>query len=219
MNTIKICGLRDSRNAIVASRSGADRLGFIFAPSRRQVTALDVASILRDVREAGYATPAVGVFVDPDPVQLLSDIEISGIDYVQLSGEESPEILEQIPIPVIKVLPAGELDTVDAMLKLFESWSGAKHIMLDASDPNARGGTGKRANWELATELARHIPLVLAGGLDPDNVGEAIAAVGPFGVDVSTGVETDGVKDPEKIERFVANARLALARLQGASVE
>lgn len=208
---IKICGFRDSVNAIVAARAGADLLGFIFAPSRRQVTAAEVASIMRDVRAAGFTTPAVGVFVDPDPVQLRSDIEISGIDYVQLSGDESPEILAQISLPVIKVLPAGNDDDLDTMLALTESWRGARHIMLDASIPGVRGGTGKRANWELAHALTQHIPVVLAGGLDPDNVAEAIAAVDPFGLDLSTGVETDGVKDPEKIERFIANARKAFA--------
>jgi phosphoribosylanthranilate isomerase len=193
----------------VAAEHGADLLGFIFAPSRRQVTAEGVARIIADVRSSGHPTRAVGVFVDPDPVQLVKDIEISGIELVQLSGDESPGLMRHIPVPVIKAFPAGVDDDALELRDLASKWAEAQHIMLDASDPNARGGTGKRANWLLASTLTQHIPIVLAGGLDPDNIDEAIRSVKPFGVDVSSGVETNGLKDPEKIDLFIRNAREA----------
>jgi phosphoribosylanthranilate isomerase len=142
-------------------------------------------------------------------VQLVKDIEISGIELVQLSGDESPGLMRHIPIPVIKAFPAGVDDDALELRDLASKWAEAQHIMLDASDPNARGGTGKRANWLLASTLTQHIPIVLAGGLDPDNIDEAIRSVKPFGVDVSSGVETNGLKDPEKIDLFIRNAREA----------
>jgi phosphoribosylanthranilate isomerase len=209
VSVVKICGLRDAQSAIVAARSGADLLGFIFAPSRRQVGAELVAAIISEVRAAGFTTPAVGVFVDPDPAELAGAIAVSGIDVVQLSGEESPDVLGQIDRPVIKGIPAGDTDSTEAIMALVDQWSGVQAILLDASDPHARGGTGKRANWDLAAAIARETNVLLAGGLDSGNVSEAVASVQPYGVDVSTGVETDGVKDPAKIGQFIAAARQA----------
>jgi phosphoribosylanthranilate isomerase len=207
MTVVKICGLRDARSAITAAANGADYLGFIFAPSKRQVGAEHVAGILRAVRAEGHSTPAVGVFVDPDPQQLRDAVRTSGIDLVQFSGEESPETIDQIGVPVIKAIPAGTDDTEEELAGLILQWSRAAMFLLDAKDPTARGGTGKRANWDLAKKIAASTPILLAGGLDPDNVADAIAQVRPHGVDVASGVETDGIKDQEKIVQFIRRAK------------
>lgn len=204
---VKICGLRDLPAALVAARAGADYLGFIFAPSKRQVTAESVASIREGLREAGFDTPMVGVFVDPAPDALSRAIEASGIDLVQFSGEESPDTYADLPVPVIKAIPAGHEDTFAALESRAEAWTRAELLLIDANDPSARGGTGKRANWDLARQLAAKHRVLLAGGLSPDNVANAITAVGPAGVDVASGVETNGVKDHAKIEAFVRAAR------------
>lgn len=212
MSLIKICGLRSSDMAIRAAAAGADMLGFIFAPSRRQVSAEGVGEIVSAVRRAGYATSAAGVFVDPDPEQLKRDVETSGIDLVQLSGEEQPADYAGLGLSVIKAIPAGEIAAEAEIRQLIDAWSFARHILLDAQDPNARGGTGKLANWELCHRIAQDTPILLAGGLSPENVSEAIAAVEPFGVDVSSGVETNGTKDGRKIDLFVQRARASLVR-------
>lgn len=212
MSIVKICGIRDAELALVAAESGADYLGFMFAPSQRQVSAGVVAGIMERVREAGHATQAVGVFVDPTLDDLLDTIAVSGIDLVQLSGDESPRLAEELPVEVIKAIPAGAQDEATEIIRRASEWSSARHVMLDANEATARGGTGKRANWELAATLTRHIPVILAGGLDPEHVAGAIAKVRPMGVDVSSGVETDGRKDSKKIRRFIDNAKDAFAR-------
>jgi phosphoribosylanthranilate isomerase len=213
VSIVKICGLRTSEAAIAAAAAGADLLGFIFAPSKRQVSATEVASILAEVRAAGFSTPAVGVFVDPGIVPLQRDIAVSGIDLVQLSGEESPEVYAGAAIPVIKAFSAGSLADLPLLERQLIAWDQATHILLDAHDPNLRGGTGKLANWDVCRELAARENILLAGGLHPENVGQAIATVQPYGVDVASGVETDGVKDIVKIRNFVASAREAFAQV------
>lgn len=213
MNLVKICGLQTSEMAIHAAAAGADLLGFIFASSRRQVTAKRVAAIIEDVRNAGYETPAVGVFVEPDQEQLERDIETSGIEYVQLSGKESSMSYSALGVPLIKAFPAGTDHLESDVRQSLADWSFAEYLMLDAHDPVARGGTGKLANWDLCRRLAADFPIMLAGGLTPANVEEAILTVRPLVVDVSSGVEINGAKDGDKIDRFVASARMAFARL------
>ena len=213
MSVIKICGLRTVEAAVVAAEAGADYLGFIFAPSKRQVSASEVGHIIAGVRAAGFDTPTVGVFVEPDRVKLQHDIAISGIDLVQLSGDESPDDYRDVEIPLIRALAAGAQGDAAALSSRFDQWAFALHCMLDAHDPSARGGTGKLANWPLCTELAAQRKIILAGGLHPENVQEAIATVRPYGVDVASGVETDGVKDENKIRAFIANARTGFAAL------
>jgi phosphoribosylanthranilate isomerase len=213
VSLIKICGLRSSDMAVRAAAAGADMLGFIFAPSRRQVSPEEVREMVSAVREAGYATATAGIFVDPDPEQLKRDVATSGIDLVQLSGDEHAADFSDLGLAVIKAIPAGEIAAEADIRRLIEAWSFARYILLDAQDPNARGGTGKLANWEVCQRIAQDTPILLAGGLSPENVREAIAAVDPFGVDVSSGVETNRTKDAEKIEQFVQRARESLVRV------
>jgi phosphoribosylanthranilate isomerase len=207
MTLVKICGIRTTDAAQAAIDAGADYLGFIFAPSRRQVSAGTVAAIRSDLEPAGKVVPLVGVFVDPDPAELTEIVAESGIDVVQLSGEEAPDAFATFPTPIFKAIPAGSNDTAGTIGDLIDAWAFARHILLDASDPTARGGTGKLANWDLAAQVAKRHSILLAGGLNPDNVSEAITSVRPDGVDVSSGVERDGAKDPALICSFLERVR------------
>ena len=213
---VKICGLREVAHAKVAAETGADLIGFIFAPSRRQVTS-ELAADAIAAAKASCAAPlmAVGVFVDASPETINNVIEQAGLDLVQLHGTEPPGFAARIAAPVIRVhrLPAGT--ALAAALRQVEAHDApparpAIHF-IEGHDPAAHGGTGVQADWGLAAALARRHRLVLAGGLSPDNVASAISVVQPQAVDVSSGVETAGVKDPAKIRAFVAAARAAFA--------
>jgi phosphoribosylanthranilate isomerase len=205
---VKVCGLSTLEAATSAIASGANAIGFIFAESRRQVSAAQVRAILdvvdrRDVR-------AVGVFVNPDVRNLRALIDGSGIDVVQLSGDESPEILEQIDAEVWKSFRFGDDVTVSEASAELERWLGQarppSRLHLDAAVPGSYGGSGHLANWELAAGLARYYPVILAGGLTPENVETAVRQVQPNGVDTSSGVERNGAKDSGRIADFVRNA-------------
>ncbi|HEX6032309.1 MAG TPA: phosphoribosylanthranilate isomerase [Tepidiformaceae bacterium] len=148
----------------------------------------------------------VGVFAD-QPADEVNDIaSAAGLDLVQLSGDENADFVARIDLPVINGLHVGQ--GTDAM-DLLDSAVGvrAAAILLDTASPEARGGTGTAFDWDIAAQFAARMPFLLAGGLTPENVAEAITQVEPWGVDVSTGVETDGKKDPEKIRAFIRAAK------------
>jgi phosphoribosylanthranilate isomerase len=136
-----------------------------------------------------------------------------GLDLVQLHGDESPEMLNELDVPAIKAFgltPGASHSAVrSAMIAFAEARRPPIAFLIDGQF----GGTGSKADWSLAAEIAREFSVILAGGLTPDNVAEAIATVGPFAVDVSSGVETDGIKDAAKITSFVARARSAFAAI------
>ncbi|MBX6341232.1 MAG: phosphoribosylanthranilate isomerase, partial [Thermomicrobiaceae bacterium] len=146
-------------------------------------------------------------------------VETLGLDLVQLSGDEPPDDLAALGRPAIKALRLGPDAGWDEARRLAERYlagpAPAWALLVDAHVPGAYGGTGRRANWDLAARLAEEYPVILAGGLTPECVADAIEATRPLGVDVSSGVETDGVKDHEKIRAFVAAARAG--RLVGAT--
>ncbi|HWV24811.1 MAG TPA: phosphoribosylanthranilate isomerase [Thermomicrobiales bacterium] len=217
---VKICGLRDAGSAQVAVDSGADALGFILAESRRQVTPDSIreirrslASCARDMPQSGIDPDLVGVVVNVGPDEISRIVSESGVDLIQLSGDESPEILDDLDVPAIKALrfPVGL--SVDDALREVSAWLDgphpARHVLVEGHTHGLYGGTGARADWSIVAGVAERYPVILAGGLDPENVSEAVAAVGPFGVDVSSGIETDGAKDHEKIRNFVRAARRA----------
>lgn len=212
---IKICGVRDSRLARAAIASGAGALGFMLAESRRQVSTGTIATILDDMPE--QRPPAVGVVVNPTQGDIEGIIRESGIDIIQFSGDESPDLLDAVSVPVWKALRFGAGTTLDAASRTIEPWlspaTPAVAILIDAALPGQYGGTGHRADWDLAARLAERYPVILAGGLTPDNVAAAVAQVRPMGVDVSSGVEVDGTKDPARIESFIDASRAAFTRL------
>jgi phosphoribosylanthranilate isomerase len=206
MTVVKICGLRTTEHALAALEAGADLLGFIFAPARRQVSPAVVAAIGAAVRAApgGAQVGLVGVFVNEAPDRMTAIAEECGLDALQLSGDEDERVLRELPrgraiIKTIRLAGAGAE----------QGWLRAEgpRLHVDAHVPGAYGGAGVVADWERAAELARHRPIILAGGLTPVNVAAAIGRVRPWGVDVSSGVETDGVKDSAKIRAFVAAVR------------
>ena len=197
---VKICGLREPRGLDAAIAAGADFVGFVFAPSRRRVTPEEAAALRRRVPPRGPAT--VGVFVDEPPATVRAVADVVGLDFVQRCGAEPPEADWGRP-----VLRAIRLRRRVPWRRL-ETWtSRGARLLVDSFTPGAFGGSGELGNWAVAARLAQRQPILLAGGLRPENVGAAIAAVRPWGVDVSSGVETDGEKDPAKISAFIAQAR------------
>jgi phosphoribosylanthranilate isomerase len=216
---VKICGLRTVEAARTAALGGADALGFILAESRRQVAPSFVRSV-REIVLTGIEKPPVlvGVTVNASGAQIRSMIEESGIDIVQLSGDESPDLLAEIEIPVVKTIHVGSEVTTDELDRLADPWLDhprpAIAILIDAKVAGAYGGSGVRADWSHAAHLAARWPALLAGGLNPGNVFEGIQAVAPRGVDVSSGVEIAGEKDLALIESFIAHARQGFAPIE-----
>lgn len=199
---VKICGTTSEEDALLSIALGADAVGFIFAPSKRQITASAVSDIIKRLPVDEVLT--VGVFRDETPQRVVEQVLQSGVRAVQLHGSESKEDVEYIrsklPLTIIKVLPAGSRD-VKRSHKL-----GVDIVMLDAPNP----GSGQVFDWNLASEVPDSVKLIIAGGLNPTNVVDVIEKVQPFGVDVASGVESaPGRKDPRKLREFIKNAKTA----------
>jgi phosphoribosylanthranilate isomerase len=203
---IKICGITRLSDARHAVRAGATALGFVFwAESPRSITPAEAGEIIQAI-EAPVTT--VGVFVNESVDVIRAVVEETGIQAVQLHGDEPPSYARQLNLPLLRSA------RVDTALETARAWPAETTLLLDAADPVRRGGTGIRVDWPGAASVARLHRVVLAGGLTPVNVAEAIAAVRPAGVDVSSGVEASpGIKDLDKVSRFLANAREAFERL------
>ncbi|MDI3339863.1 MAG: phosphoribosylanthranilate isomerase [Sphaerobacter sp.] len=216
---VKICSLGRPADARAAVAAGADLVGLIFAPARRQVTPEAAAAILAALRSGpGPAPRAVGVFVDEDPARINTLAARLALDLVQLSGDEPPATLAALDRPALKTLRLPPGTDRDAARRLAERYLAAPvppvALIVEGWVRGAAGGTGHLADWDLAAALAREYPVILAGGLRPDNVAAAIRTVRPRGVDVSSGVEVPGAvgrKDPDRIRAFVAAARAAFA--------
>jgi phosphoribosylanthranilate isomerase len=215
MTFVKICGLRTIEHALAAVDAGADLLGFIFAPARRQVSPAEVTHISQAIRSAtppNRRPTLVGVFVDEAPERMRAVAQQCQLDAIQLSGDEPIAIADQLPdLAIIKAIRFQETAAEQGWLS---SDTPNIRLLVDAHVPGAYGGAGVVANWDRARLLARHRPIILAGGLTPANVGAAIEHVRPWGVDVSSGVETDGAKDGAKIYAFAAAARAANHKIQ-----
>ncbi len=208
MTEIKICGIRTADHALAAAEAGATMLGFIFAPARRQVQPHEVAAIGQALRASGLPQPQlVGVFVNASAAQMLAHAQACGLGALQLSGDEPTELAEQLA--GLQLLKAIRFDGSAAERDWIECELPNVRLLVDAHVPGAYGGAGVTADWDAARALAMRRPIVLAGGLAPANVADAIRHVQPWGVDVSSGVETDGVKDMAKIRAFVQVARAA----------
>ena len=211
---VKICGLSRPEHARVAAEAGADLIGLVFAESRRRVTP-DAARVVIDATKAfNPRIRAVGLFVDADAATIARVYGESGIDLVQLHGMPTPDVIEAIGLPVLIAVRHRPGDDRERLFDYIDSVLGlpvVEMILLDAYHPTLAGGTGTLADWSLAADLARRAPLILAGGLNPENVGEAIESVRPAAVDVSSGVELDGAKDADLIRRFLQRAHAAFA--------
>ncbi|MDA1348453.1 MAG: phosphoribosylanthranilate isomerase [Chloroflexi bacterium] len=217
MTRFKICGLRELDHALVAADSGADFIGFNFVPGvRRQVTPEHAEAVIKEFRRLrGVGPPqVVGLFAN-QPVDEVNRIAGQcGLDLAQLCGNEPPEYWEAVDIPVIKQIKVRDGDGSEGAAEstrreVAEVISHGHMAMLDTHREGSLGGTGKTFDWSIAAALSGAYDYLLAGGLSPENVGLAIATAMPWGVDVSSGVETDGVKDPDKIVAFANQVRLA----------
>jgi phosphoribosylanthranilate isomerase len=204
---VKICGLRSVEHALAAAAAGADMIGLVFAPSRRQVSPAEGAAVAAALRALGPRRPrVVGLFVNEAPGAIAAVAATVGLDAVQLSGDEPADDAAAIGLPLLKAL---RLDGSAREAAWLERAGPGCMPLVDAHVPGAYGGTGVIADWDRAAALAAATPILLAGGLTPANVAAAIVAVRPRGVDVSSGVERDGVKDPAMIEAFIEAARSA----------
>jgi phosphoribosylanthranilate isomerase len=225
---VKICGISTTESAFVAAEAGADLLGFVFyPPSHRNIAPAAAGTIVRELRAAGHATLAVGLFVNEPPERINAIAAEAGLDLVQLSGDEQPADLARLALPIlrsVRIAPGDSLVRVRERLTSATTMLGPREPgplgqpltpLIDAHVPGAYGGTGAQADWSAAATLARLWPIFLAGGLTPETVGAAMRAVEPFAVDVSSGVETDKAKDPAKIRAFIAAAREAESMMQG----
>lgn len=205
---VKICGITNVEDALYAAECGAELLGFNFYPkSPRYIRPEEAASMIRKLPES---TTAVGVFVNEAVENILNLIDLTGIKIVQLHGDEDVGfVLELCRTPDIEVIKALRVRPGDDAEQI--PFSGANAILLDGYSDGARGGTGKKIDWQLAYEIGLlHGPIYLAGGLTADNVQEAIRKVRPFGVDACSGLESSpGKKDTEKVEAFIRNAKNA----------
>ena len=197
MTKVKICGLSNIEAVETAVSAGADYIGFVFAPSKRQVT-VEQAAELTEIIPANVKK--VGVFVSPSRAELLEAVDKVGLDFVQVHGQVANDLFEDLPCGSIQAVQVDEGGHVPN--------SQADYLLFDA--PVA--GSGQTFDWGQldTTELSQ--PFFIAGGLNEDNVARAIQHFSPFAVDVSSGVETDGQKDHEKIRRFIERVKNGISR-------
>jgi len=235
MTLVKICGIREPEHALAAADAGADFIGVIFAPSRRQVMvdqAQAIARALGSTQGSAEAPPPaapddarwfrqwagsieallgrkrpllVGVFADAEPKTMNSVAESCGLDLVQLSGHEAWGTCLEIGRPVIKTIRVSASASARSILGTMRPGTAAL-CLLDSDVRGVLGGSGQTFDWRVARGVAAKRPIILAGGLTPENVGEAVRLAKPWAVDVSSGVETEGVKDAAKIRAFIAAA-------------
>jgi phosphoribosylanthranilate isomerase len=204
---VKICGITNFDDARAAVEAGADALGFIFfSGSPRHINPEAAGEII--ARLPPFVAK-VGVFVDAPVAGVLDVARSTGIDTVQLHGSESTVECEEIAAARLKVIKAFRVKDAESLDKIGSYRSHA--YLLDSYVPGQLGGTGAKFNWDLAVKAKQfETPIILAGGLDPENVSEAVSKVAPYGLDVSSGVElSPGKKDLEKVRRFIARARPA----------
>lgn len=201
---VKICGITNEDDALFAVAMGADAIGFVFAPSSRQITSGAAREIVRRLPDEVLT---VGVFRDQSTQQVIRITQEARLGAVQLHGHETPEQASEIR-PYVQALIVA-FSAGDPMLGRVDEF-GADAVLIDSHSP----GSGKVFDWSLAEGAPSNRRLILAGGLTPDNVGIGIREVKPWGVDVSTGVERDGHtgrKDPLKVKAFIENAKEAAA--------
>lgn len=197
---VKICGIRDLDEAAMAVDAGVHALGFVFADSPRKIAPRQAGEI---IQELPPFVGKVGVFVDENPAVVKEIAAICGLDTLQFHGVESPLYCNGFSgYKVVKAFPVGEFLPVSQFARY-----RVDGYLLDTSYPDKRGGGGKSFNWDLLHEIkggwAAGIPLILAGGLNPDNVAAALARCELFALDVSSGVEKDGKKDPARIRALM----------------
>lgn len=212
MTKIKICGIKTVNDALAAMDAGADLLGFNFyLQSPRYIDVGQCRDIMSVMRKYGHIS-YVGVFVNASVAEVRATIETCGLSLAQLHGDETPQVVKSLDGKAFKAFRG-----VPQGIKAFAR-EDAPALLVDASVEGAYGGTGVTADWDKAAELAKQYPLLLAGGLTPENVAEAVRRVNPWGVDVASGVESrPGSKDAGKMNAFVQAVRSAMISIVAVS--
>ncbi len=201
---VKICGLTRREDVLFLKELGVDFAGFVFVPESPRFLEVEIAAELAPLVPSG--TKRVGVFADEEPERVRSTAERCRLDILQFHGEETPEYCRGFPLPYFKAIRVrGGADL--NLLKLYRP----EAFLLDTFSPDSLGGTGETFDWGLARKAREEdLPIILAGGLNPENVSEAVLEVMPWGVDVSSGVESSpGIKDHAKMKAFMQSVRTA----------
>ena len=205
MTRVKICGITNKEDALLAAKLGADALGFIFAPSPRRIAPEKARSIISIIPP--FVT-TVGVFVDERPETIREITLFCGIDLVQLHGDESPDVCEGLMPRTIKGFRIRDRSDMESVTP----YKGKiRAILLDTYERGKRGGTGETFDWDLVVkEKEAGVPIILAGGLTPANIVDAISTVTPYAVDVNSGIEErPGEKDHILMKELMGNIRKA----------
>jgi len=203
---IKICGITNLEDAGVAVEAGADALGFVFYSQSPRC--IESAIAKRIIAQLPPFVIPVGVFVNHDQETIRNVFDECGLAFAQLHGDETPTFCESLGRPVLRALRLRDRGSLLALAE-YKGRMGVRGFVVDAFSTEAYGGTGQTVDWSLAREVAQGAPILLAGGLTPNNVQEAIRQVQPYGVDVSSGVEkSPGQKDHEKIRTFTQAVHL-----------
>ncbi len=204
MVRVKICGITNLEDALSAVDSGADALGFVFyKKSPRYITPEKARSI---IALTPSFTTTIGVFANDSQQQVQEIIALTGIDVIQLHGDETPDMC-QYSRRVVKAIRVKTLQSLEPLKQYQDSITA---FLLDTYTPEGLGGTGQIFNWDIAVEAKQFGTIILAGGLTPNNVANAVKRVRPYGVDVSSGVEAKkGKKDHKKMKRFIEQAKSA----------
>ncbi len=207
MTVVKICGLRSLPEARVAVECGANLLGFIFwKPGKRYIAPPDAARIIATLRAESLNWSAVGVFVDPTLEEVRDAAAVCGLDFIQLSGHEPDALVRAMPRPTVKALHVRAGQEREAAETVLGNSAGAQRFLLDTQADSLPGGTGRTFDWHALDSVGP--ACLVAGGLRPDNVADALSALTPYGVDVSSGVEfPSGGKDPRLMRAFVEAVR------------
>jgi len=205
MTKIKVCGITNLEDALVAIDSGCDALGFVFTRSPRTISPEEAQIIIERLPSS---IKKVGVFVNEDILRVKEIAKICRLDLLQFHGDETPDYCLMFELPIIKAFRIKDKES----MKRLNDYQVAAYL-LDSYSEEVYGGTGKGFNWELAKEAKAFGPIILAGGLNSSNVTRAIKEVEPYGVDVSSGVEeSPGQKDHLKIREFIRVVRLVSLR-------
>jgi len=207
MTMVKICGITGEEDGLTAAEAGADLLGFVFyPPSPRGIDPQRATRIISAVSRAGYAVQFVGVFVDERESYVQEVAARCNLDYVQLHGSEPPQLVARLAQNGLSVIKGVRIAGKESLREL-ERYSPHLYL-LDSYLPGLPGGSGETFDWRVCLRAKHLRPFLLAGGLNPDNVAAAVRTVRPWGVDVSTGVESSpGHKDHAKMRRFIARAK------------
>ncbi|MFL2761917.1 MAG: phosphoribosylanthranilate isomerase [Dehalococcoidia bacterium] len=216
MTNIKICGIRKMSDAKIALQEGAHFIGFVFVDNvTRKINESTAKQIIKEIKIAQkFDSPLkfVGLFANQQINTINHIIKECELDYVQLCGDEPPSLWKSIDAQVIKQLripPTGK-NNIDPEMIIRSAetiFSSGSTILIDSEVKGKLGGTGIQPDWNLASKISSEYPIILAGGLTPKNISDAILSVSPWGVDVSSGVESNNQKDPRKIVEFIQNSK------------